>query len=169
MLVELAFRASVMFLFSIFAFRIARARALSQLSLAEVILLIALGPAVGDVILQPETPLIYGMVIVLVIVVLQRLLTAMMVRLPKVRRLLDMPAIRLVNDGHLDMKALQEAGISPEELFAELRQHEIVNMTEVRRAYIEPDGNFSVFRADPPCAEGEDYDLIEDGDLSKSA
>lgn len=47
-LVELAFRTTVLFVYAIVLFRFTGARALSQLSLAEVVLIVGLGAAVGD-------------------------------------------------------------------------------------------------------------------------
>jgi uncharacterized membrane protein YcaP (DUF421 family) len=64
---------------------------------------------------------------------------------------------------------MDRAHLSPNELYAELRQMGVENIADVKRAYMEPDGNFSVFQYEGVKEYGEDYDLLDDADRRKSA
>jgi uncharacterized membrane protein YcaP (DUF421 family) len=168
-LFEIVFRTAVMFTYAILLFRISGARALNQLSLAEVVLIVGLGSAVGDPMLDPEVPLLHGMAVITVVVALQRLLNWLTRRVRPVRKVIEPTVVCLVKDGQIDHKGLDSAHLSPNELYAELRQMQVENIADVKRAYMEPDGNFSVFEYEGVKEYGEDYDLLDDADQRKSA
>jgi uncharacterized membrane protein YcaP (DUF421 family) len=168
-LFELVFRTAIMFGYAILLFRLSGARALNQLSLAEVVLIVGLGSAVGDPMLDPQVPLLHGMAVITVVVLLQRLLNWLTRRVRPVRKIVEPTVVCLVKDGQLDEKGMDRAHLSPNELYAELRQMGVENIADVKRAYMEPDGSFSVFQYEGVKEYGEDYDLLDDADRRKSA
>ena len=168
-LLEIAFRTTFMFVYAVALIRISGARALSQLSMAEVVLVVGLGAAIGDPMMYIDVPILHSLVVITVVVLLQRTLGAFMTHTKAAQRVLEPKVIRLVADGEIDEAGVSAAMISRQELFAELRQAGIENLAEVKRAYMEPDGNFSVFSVPPGEAYGEDCDLLEDADRTRAA
>ncbi len=159
----------MLFAYAILLFRLLGARALSQLSLAEVVLVVGLGSAIGDPMMYPDVPITHGLMVITVVVVLQRILTWLTTRNKAVQRVMEPHAVRLVADGEIDGSGLRTSSLSHNELYAELRQMGVENLANVKRAYLEPDGNFSVFQFEGLQSRGENYDLIEDADRLKSA
>ena len=64
------------------------------------------------------------------------------------RRLLEPPALLLIEDGKFIRKNMQREWITTEEMESKLREAGIASVTEVRVAYLEPSGELGVIRAD---------------------
>lgn len=169
-LLEIVFRTTFMFLYAVVLIRISGARALSQLSMAEVVLVVGLGAAIGDPMFYADVPIVHSLVVITVVVLLQRFVGVVSARNTVAQRLLEPQVIRLVADGEIEEAGLTAAMLSRPELFAELRQAGIENLADVKRAYMEPDGNFSVFPVEPGEPQrGAECDLLVEADQSKAA
>ncbi len=59
------------------------------------------------------------------------------------RKLVEPSPVLLVKDGRLLARNLRQEFLTPEDLEAQMRQHDITSIAEVKRAYIESDGQFS--------------------------
>jgi uncharacterized membrane protein YcaP (DUF421 family) len=162
-LLELIFRTSFMFGFSILMFRLMGARTLSQLSMPEIVLIIGLGAAVGDPMMYTKVPLAHGMIVITVVVVLQRLLTLLTARFRGFADMVEPRPLRVVHNGRVDERGRKMAGLSHNELYGELRKGEAKSLSQVERAYMEPDGNFSIFLTDEEPPANAD-DLIHEAD-----
>lgn len=134
--------------------------------MAEFTLIIALGSAVGDPMIYADVPLLHGMVALTLMVIFQRLFTYWTIHSQQMRRVFEGEAIRLVKDGALDMMGIQRAHMSTKEIFAELRQGGAKDLREVKRAYLETDGQVSVFLYDaqPLTLHAQPFSLMLDGD-----
>lgn len=144
-LLEIAFRTAFLFVFTLLALRFVGQRGIAQLTLFDFSIIIALGSAVGDPMFYPDVPLTHGMVVIVVVVALQRLLTAVTNRHPHIEMALDGKPVRIVADGLVDLKGKAHAGLSVTEVYMELREREVVHLGQVRRAFFEPDGKVSVY------------------------
>lgn len=147
-LLEIVFRTAVLFVFLLVMLRSVGHRGLGQLSITEFALIIALGSAVGDPMFYPDVPLLHGMLVIFLIVLFQRIVAGLTMRDKQVARLVDGVAHRLVVDGEIDWAGLKRARLTEGELYGELRQEKIQYLGQVRRAYLETDGELSVFRYD---------------------
>lgn len=143
-LFEIVLRTTVLFVYTLILLRLIGHRGLSQLSVAEFALILALGSAVGDPMFQPDVPLVHGMVVVALIVVFQRILTFLTLRSRAFGKLLEGTAHRIVVDGMFDLKGIEATRLSDREIFAELRQAGAEHLGQIRRAYLELDGEVSV-------------------------
>jgi uncharacterized membrane protein YcaP (DUF421 family) len=124
--------------------RVVGHRGLGQLSMAEFVLILALGSAVGDPMFYADIPLIYGMLVITLIVVYQIILIKLTIRSEKFGAVMDGVAIRLVVDGMVDLAGERRARLSRFEMMAELRHSGLAEMGEIKRAYLELDGKVSV-------------------------
>jgi uncharacterized membrane protein YcaP (DUF421 family) len=147
-LLEIAFRTAVLFLFTLVMLRSVGHRGLGQLSITEFALIIALGSAVGDPMFYPDVPLLHGMLVIFLIVLFQRIVGLLAMHDKTMGRLIDGVSHRLVADGEIDWHGMKHARMTEGELFAELRQEKVQYLGQVRRAYMETDGEVSVFRYD---------------------
>lgn len=144
-LVEIAFRTSIIFVFTLMLLRILGKRGLTQLSLFEVTIIIGLGAAVGDPMFQDDVPLVHSMVVISVIVTLYRLFLALLRKNETFERFVSRSPSCLVEQGVVDLRKLEEERLSQEELFEILRMSGIEQLGEVKRAYLEQSGKLSVF------------------------
>lgn len=143
---EIIFRTTVLFMYTFALLRLVGHRGLSQLSVTEFVLIIGLGSAVGDPMFQPDVPLVHGMVVIAMVVILQRLVTTITLRSRNLGTVLEGVSHRIVVDGMFDLKGIEAARLSEREIFAELRQSETEHLGQIRRAYLELDGEVSVLK-----------------------
>jgi uncharacterized membrane protein YcaP (DUF421 family) len=67
-------------------------------------------------------------------------------RFPSVRRLVEPDTLPLIRDSRLLKRNRRREFITEKELRARLREQGIDDLVQVKAAYLEPDGNFSVIR-----------------------
>ena len=143
---EIAVRTAIMYLFALGAVRVVSRRAVGQLSFVEFFLVIALGSAVGDPMFYPDVPLLHGMVVIVVVVALNRGVTALTNRSEHVERALEGRPFVLVEDGRMRPDEMGAARLNRETLSELLRIEGVESLGEVRRAYMEQRGALSVVR-----------------------
>jgi uncharacterized membrane protein YcaP (DUF421 family) len=144
-LLEIAFRTSILYLFTLVMLRLVGHRGLGQLSMSEFALIVALGSAVGDPMFYADVPLLHGMTVIFLVIVFQRILNLLARRSRVMEHIIDGYTHRLVMDGCLDLKGISKARLSAGEVFAELRQNGAHHLGQIHRAYLEIDGEVSVF------------------------
>lgn len=145
-LLEIVFRTVILYLYAIGMIRLTGSRGIGQLSAFDIVIIIALGSAVGDPMFYPEVPLLHGIVVITVIVLLQRFISVMVMRSDKVEEFFEGTPLALVEDGRLVLKSLQEATLSQEDVFMRLRRESVEQLGQVKHVYLEHDGSFSIFK-----------------------
>ncbi|GAA5514525.1 hypothetical protein Dcar01_03281 [Deinococcus carri] len=144
-LLEIVFRTAVIFLWLVFLLRLTGKRGLAQLSPLELAIVIALGSAAGDPLFYPEVPLVHAMLVLALVVGFQRLLASLVIRSETVETFIDGKPVELVRGGVIARNRLDSVSLSLEDLFERLRTQGVRQLGEVQRAYLEQDGNLSVF------------------------
>lgn len=146
---EIVLRSILIYLWTLVLVRWIGGRSVSQLSLVDFVLVIALGSAVGDATLYADVPLLQAMLVVAVIVVASKGLERLTLRWAVFNRVLGDHPVEVVRDGVLQAKGMQACNLSPEALRELLRLRDVKNLGEVRRAWIEGNGALSILRAEP--------------------
>lgn len=149
-LAEIALRTAIMYLYTLINIRLFRTRTIAQLTSFELIIVIALGSAVGDPMFYSETPLINGMVTVTTIVLLTKLISILSERFDSFEKLIEGQPRLIIKDGEIIKAALRKSDISIEELFSRLRYRGIENTGQILYAFLETSGQISVIHAKEP-------------------
>jgi uncharacterized membrane protein YcaP (DUF421 family) len=144
---EIVIRTVLMYLFTLGLLRLLGKRGVGHLSPFELVIIVALGSAVGDPMIYPEVPLIHGLVVLVVVVALQRLLEELTRRGGAVEALLESTPTLLIHEGEIDEDALERENLSEAELFTALREQGVQHLGQVKLAYLEPSGRVTVFKA----------------------
>lgn len=153
-LLEIVFRTLVIYAYSLVLIRWLGGRAVGQLSLVEVLLIIALGSAVGDAMFYPDVPLVHALLVITTVVFANKGLDFLMDRSERIEDFIDGHPTIAVRDGVVDAGFLASSFLSRDELFQELRKQGVRNLKEVDRAYLERDGTVSVFKTNASRASG---------------
>ena len=151
---EIVLRTVVMYLYTLVLIRLLGKREMGQMSPFELVIIVALGSAVGDPMFYPDVPVIHGMVVITAVVGLQRALVKATERNPRIERVIESAAVLIVEDGRLLADAIDQEDLSESEVFMGLREQGVEHLGEVRRAYMEPSGKISVFREENPAEKG---------------
>lgn len=145
-------RTILIFFFTFILMRLRGKRQLAQLTLFDLVIIISLGSAVGDVMIYSDSiaPMLNSMIAIATVIVLIMLLENIMVKGPKsLVTIMEGSASILIRDGKLDRNALRKVKLSEGELRSMLREKNIKYFSDVRVARMEPDGQLSVERKKP--------------------
>lgn len=168
-LFEIALRTTIMLGYTLLLIRLLGKRGLSHLSLFEVVLILALGSAVGDPMLYPNIPVIHGMVVITTVVALQRLLVWVTNRSVKAEKVLEGKPEPLIFDGRFELDALKKSAMSRNEIYMQLRLAQIEQLGQVKCSYQEVNGEISVFMFDKDHARPGLSVLPQDADAELPA
>jgi uncharacterized membrane protein YcaP (DUF421 family) len=144
-LVEIALRTTIMLLYLLFLLRLMGKRSLAQFSLFEFVLIIALGSAVGDPMFYPEIPVLHGMAVITFVVAIERLLIYVTNRSHKMEDILEGTAQCLVVEGRFHLEGMKNASLARNEIYMKLRLAGVEQLGEVKRSYLELNGEMSIF------------------------
>lgn len=148
-LVEIALRTVILFSYTVLMMRLLGKRGVAQLSLLEVTIILGLGSVVGDPMFQQNIPLSHALVVITLIVLLYRLLMRFVRKSPRFERFIEGRVTCLVEDGRMNLDALEEERLSAEKLFEILRLSGVTHLGQVKCAYMEQSGELSAFLFPP--------------------
>jgi uncharacterized membrane protein YcaP (DUF421 family) len=145
---ELVLRGSFMYWLLFVLFRFVIRRGVGAIGIADVLLLVLIADAASNGMAGGYETLGEGSVLVLTIAAWNYGLDWGSSRSPALRRLLEPAPLLLVKNGRLLRKHMRQQFITTDELWAQLRLQGVKDLAEVKSAFIEPDGEISVLKAD---------------------
>lgn len=149
-LLEVALRTLVIYLVLLLALRVLGKRMGAQMTVAELSVMIMLGGIVAVPMQIPDRGLLHGTLVLACLTGMYRLINWLAFKHRRVERLTQGHVHIVVADGVLDLEALAATRLSREQLFANLRAADIQQLGQVKRAYLEANGEFSVYEQEPP-------------------
>jgi len=143
---ELIVRGSAMYWFLFLIFRFIIRRDVGSVGIADVLILVIVADASQNALAGEYTSVSDGMVLVATLIFWNVLLDWASYRFPGFRGMAEPKPLELVENGRLLRRNMRREFISEEELWSKLRQAGIESLDEVKRVYIESDGQISVIR-----------------------
>lgn len=128
-------------------------RAVGSLGSADILLIVAMGSAVGDAMLYPTIPLAVAICVITLIAGFQKLYVYLGVKYERVRKITHPPVLKLVQNGRLLTENFAVDEIDKNEVLMLLRQSGIRYLSEVEHAYYEQSGDLSIFKYENPVLE----------------
>ncbi|WP_426506247.1 DUF421 domain-containing protein [Serratia proteamaculans] len=144
-LLEVAFRSAFTFFVAYIFLRLIGRRGVKQMTLFEIVIILTLGSAAGDVALNEDSPLLPVIVTFTVIIGLYRAFTFLINKRTHFQVLLEGKPVTLVKDGKLEYHNANNQSYAFEELMMELREKGVEHLGQVKLALLEVDGNLSVY------------------------
>lgn len=144
-LLEILFRTSLMYAYTILLLRFLGKRSMGQLSTLELAIIICFGSAVGDPMMGKDVPIIHGMVVITTVALLQTAAEWVINRNKRLETLMEGQADCLVKDGLIVNSSLERNNLSHEDLFRFLRSKDIEQLGQVKNAFFETSGLVSVW------------------------
>lgn len=145
--VELFIRAIICYLILVCCMRMMGKRMSSQLSRNELAALVSLAATIGVPLMAPDRGVLPALIIALTVVCTQRVIAKWAFVNQDFERISQGNVSILVCDGVIDVKEMEQTGLSQERLFAELRCNSILHLGEVERLYFEANGAFTLIKA----------------------
>ena len=143
---ELLIRGSVIYLVLFLLFRLSGKRQVGQLTPFDLVLLLIISNAVQNAMVGPDTSLIGGVLVAVVLVIWNRLLGYLSARSHRMERIIDGRPEVVVHMGRVYEDILRRNDMSMEELRGALRRSGVFDIADVEYALLETNGALSVKR-----------------------
>ena len=156
-LLDVALRSTAVYVFMIIAFRIFGKRELSQLSIADLVLIVLISNAVQNAMVGENTSLLGGLTAATVLFSLNMLLGYLMFRFKKIRTLVESEPVTLIYNGKVLRKNLENVLLTMDELNSAVREHGVEKAEDVSLAILEVDGNISVISGNDDSMKRTQY------------
>ncbi|MFZ2611793.1 MAG: DUF421 domain-containing protein [Raoultella planticola] len=144
-LAEVALRSVYTFVLVFIFLKITGRRGVRQMSLFEVLIILTLGSAAGDVAFYDDVPMLPVLVVFVTLALLYRLIMWLMGKSETLENLLEGKPIPVLEQGELAWKNLQAENMTEFEFFMELRINGVEQLGQVRLAILETNGQISLY------------------------
>ena len=144
-LFEVAIRVLLAYVIVFTFLKISGRRGVQQLSLFEVVIILTLGSASGDVTFYDDVPVLPVLMVFIVLLILYRVTTWTMTKSHFFSDLIEGRVITLISGGKYVLENLDSLNISENEFLMELRQKSVEHLGQIRLALVEVDGQLSIY------------------------
>jgi uncharacterized membrane protein YcaP (DUF421 family) len=141
---DVIFRGTLVYLFLFVIFRICLKRRAGGLGLADILVVVLIADAAQNAMGSDYKSISEGAALILTIVFWDYVLDWTSHRVSWLRKLTRPPPLLLIQDGQLMRQNMQREMITKEELLSLLRQQGFDTPADVKKAFLEGDGNMSV-------------------------
>lgn len=142
---EIVVRTLIMFVVALAFLRFTGKKGIRQLSLFEVAIIISLGSAVGDPMINDEAAVVPSLLVVITILLFYRFITWLMSKSPFVESVLEGDPLYIITDGMFVLSDANKHTFAKDEFLAEMRRQSIEHLGQVRIAILESNGEISFF------------------------
>ena len=173
------FRTVLLYLVLIFSIRLMGKRQIGQLEASEFVVTMLVANLASIPMQDSAIPLLSGLVPILVVLGMELVMSCLILKNIRVRRLLCGKPVILIDNGKVLYENLKATRLSIDELTGHLRQKDVLDIQSVQYAILETNGELSVFPypKDRPATAAEagipprqqllPVTIIEDGYLSR--
>jgi uncharacterized membrane protein YcaP (DUF421 family) len=148
--VEKILRSVLIYLLLVVALRVAGKRELGQTNTLDLVVLLLVANAVQNGIIGNDLSVTGAAIGAATLFIVNALLSRGTYESSFLRRLLEGDPTTLIENGHIEQKALMRQQISVPELRAIARRQGFERLTDVRTAILETNGTVSMFKEDDP-------------------
>ncbi len=161
-------RSVILFILVIAALRLMGKKQLGELQPSELVTTILISNIATLSLEDPSMPMILGIVPILMIVCIDVLMSGIMMKSVKFRKLVTGSPRVIITDGKIDQKEMRNLRYTIDDVLEAMRDSDIFDINHVRYAIVETTGKINFFRkdegkSDPPGVIIKDGLLIEEG------
>lgn len=142
---EVALRSLYTFILVFLFLKITGRRGVRQMSLFEVLIILTLGSAAGDVAFYHDVPMLPVLIVFVTLGLLYRLVMWLMSHSEKLENLFEGKPSVLIEEGEFAWEKMKSQNMTEFEFFMELRLLGVEHLGQVRLAILETNGQISVY------------------------
>ena len=139
-------RTFLLYIVIIFAVRLMGKRQISALQTSELVVTLLISDIASIPMQNTGQPLVSGLVPIFTLVAIEIILSVMMLKSGRFRKVICGRPIVVINDGKIQQSELRRLRMTTEDLFEDLRQNSIVSISDVAYAIVETNGKLSVVK-----------------------
>lgn len=126
------------------AMRLMGKRQIGQLDLTDLVSTLLISEIASLPIENPDIPIVYAIIPITTLVTFEIVSSTILARSPKFKNLLSSRPGFLIRDGSLVQKEISKNRISLDELMSELRRQGVNDISQIKYAILEQDGQISI-------------------------
>lgn len=146
---ELVVRGTVMYFFLFLIFRLVIKRRIGSIGMADVLILVIVADAAQNGMSGDYRSVSEAFILVATIIGWNQLIDWLTYTVPRLQTILEPAPLLLIDKGQILWRHMRKEYMSESELRTKLREHGITDPKEVEKAYMEPDGEFTVLKRKP--------------------
>jgi uncharacterized membrane protein YcaP (DUF421 family) len=143
-LIEIILRGSLIYLMLFSILRFILKREAANLSITDLLVVVLVADATQNAMSSEYRSVTEGLVLVLTIVFWSYALDWLGYHFPAFQRFVHPPPLPLVKDGRMIRQNMRRELITEGELMSQLHQHGVEDVSQVKAAYMEGDGDISI-------------------------
>lgn len=143
---EIVIRGSIIYWFIFALLRLSGRRDIGSLGIADLLLIVLVADAAQNAMAGDYKAVPDGLLLIATLVFWSFAVDRACYFWPGVRRVLQPSKLCLVKDGEMQLRAMRREYITRADLESELRAKGVADLSEVYRAYMEPDGTISAIK-----------------------
>ncbi len=145
-MVTVLFRTVIIYLLLIIAMRVMGKRQIGELEVSDLVTTFLLSEIASLPISDSDLPLSHAVIPIIVLLALEVVISILLSRCPRMKRVLSARPSTLIKDGEINQRAMNDARLSFDELFSELRAQGIDDISELKYAILEQNGSITAIQ-----------------------
>ena len=134
----------VVYIFLVLGLRLLGKRQLGQMNIYDLVLIIVLANAVQNAMVGNDNTLVGGVIAASTLLLMNRLFSILIHRSSSLEHKMVGDPLIIVQDGQMLVNSMKKEAITPEQLYAAMREHGITELSDVQLAVLEVDGGISI-------------------------
>jgi uncharacterized membrane protein YcaP (DUF421 family) len=160
-IIEKIVRPIIVYVFLIVALRLAGKREMAQMNAFDLVVLLTLSNAVQNAIIGNDNSVSGGVIGATTLLVINAIAVRLIYRSQKADALIEGDATELVKDGEFQDENMRREVITEHELMSAIRRQGIDDVSEVKSAILETNGNICVIARHPTPEESATSLILE--------
>ena len=139
-------RTMLIYALLLIAMRLMGKRQIGELEISDLVTTFLVSEIASLPITEPELPLSHAIIPTIVLLAFEVFISFLLSRFPRLKGLFSVRPSTLIKDGELCQKSLSDARLSFDELFSELRRQGVDDISKIKYAILEQNGNITVIQ-----------------------
>lgn len=144
-----AIRTVIIYISIIIAIRVMGKRQIGELRPSELVVALLIADLAAVPMQETGTPLLHGIIPMLILVALELLSSVIMMKCPKFERMISGNPVPIIKNGQLDVSALKKLRLSVDDLTEALRMQNCFDVNEIDYAVAETNGHITLYLRPP--------------------
>lgn len=153
-LLEVFLRGTLIYWTIYVLFRLGGRRNVGSLGFTDIIVVLLVAEAVGDGLGGGDESILGGLAVAATIIFWSIFIDRLCFFFPAAIKVFEPSKLCLVTNGEMNLKNMRREYVTRDELMEQLRLHSIASLEQVKRAYLENNGEISVIKYDEDCDKG---------------
>lgn len=151
------FRTIIIFLTLLISMRLMGKRQLGELELSELVVAVLISNVASHPLQEISISLMNGLLPIIILLCCELIISGLIVRSAKIRQLICGKPCFIITDGIINQREMKKNRFTLDELYEELRNQGVLDVSTVKFAILETDGklNIVLFPAEQPVTAGQ--------------